>query len=142
MNLEQYCAYLELFNARDYDGVLSHLHHDAEIVFAGMALRGHQAVRDFYAFFHAHVDETISLNRFLGNDDMVALEGTVRLEARRDLTAEMLAAKGLERLVALKQGDVVEMRQFIHYHLTEGRFSGAECAVLEPVGKVITSVPA
>jgi len=140
VNLEQYLAYLDLFNARDYDGVLSHFHDDAEIAFAGLALRGHRAIRDFYSFFHAHVDETISLSRFLSDDGTVALEATVRLEARHDLTAEMLAAKGLERLVALERGDVVEMRQFIHYQVVDGRFSRADCAVLEPVGRIITGL--
>jgi hypothetical protein len=140
MNLEQYRAYLDLFNARDYDGVLSYFHDDAEILFAGYALHGHQAVRDFYAFFHEHVDETISLSRFLSADDIVVLEATVRLEAKHDLTAEMLAEKGLERIVALKRGNVVEMQQFIHYHMVDGRFSRAICAVLEPVREVVTGL--
>ena len=140
MKIEQYRAYLELFNARDYDGIQAYFHEDAEIVFAGYALRGHQAVRDFYTFFHAHVDESITLNRFLSDGDTVVLEATVRLEARDDLTPAMLAAKGLDRIVALKRGEVVEMRQFIHYHLANGRFSRAMCAVLEPVSEVVTGL--
>jgi hypothetical protein len=142
VTLDQYRTYLELFNARDYEGILSYFDEGAEIAFAGLALRGHRAVREFYRFFHAHVDETISLSRFLSDNDTVVVEAVVRLKARRDLTAEMLAAKGLDRLVALRSGETVEMRQFIHYHIANGRFSHAECAVVAPVEKVITDLSA
>lgn len=140
MNEAQYRAYLGLFNARDYDGVLAHFVPDCEVVFAGYGFRGHDVVREFYAFFHDHVDEQISLTRFHGGTETVALEAVVRLEGKKDLTAEMLDEKGLGRLFALARGQVIEVPQFIHYHMRDGKFAKALCAIFEPGRDIVTKL--
>lgn len=61
-------------------------------------------VKDFYAFFHGAVDERITLHRFLSDEQTVALEATVRLEAKTDLTEDMLEARGLKGLFTLQKG--------------------------------------
>ena len=132
MTREDYENYLRLFNARDYDGVLDHFTDDAVVEFAGFAFEGRQMVRDFYAFFHAFVDERITLHRFLSDDQSVALEATVRLDGKADLTEDILEARGLKGLFTLNKGQVLEVPQFIHYHLRDGKFAKALCAVLIP----------
>jgi ketosteroid isomerase-like protein len=86
MELAAYQRYLDHFNRRDYDGVVAHFCPDAEVRFAGVVLTGHQAIRDFYSFFHDYVIESISVTKFAASDELVALEANVRLEAKMDWT--------------------------------------------------------
>lgn len=132
MTREDYDRYVALFNARDYDGVLAHFADDFELVFAGYVFRTKPEVRDFYAFLHAHVDESVTVHSFLSGPDMVALEADVRLEGIADMTPDMLAARGLDRIVPLARGQIVTIPQFIHYHLRDGKIVRALCAVFEP----------
>lgn len=124
-----YERYLGHFNSRDYDSVVDHFQPDAEVRFGGVVLRGHAAIREFYAFFHNYVIETITVSRFAASEQLVALEATVRLEATHDLTAEMLASQGYPGLVPLSAGEIIALEQFIHYHMEDGRFALASCLV-------------
>ncbi len=139
MDQQAYRAYLDCFNRRDYDGVLAHFSDDPEIGFAGYAFRGRETIRAFYAFFHDHVTETIAIRRFVSDADMIAIEAVVRLEGRKDLTHAALEARGLGRLVPLAAGQIVEIPQFIHYHLRDGKFTHALCAVFEAGDSVDTA---
>lgn len=138
MNRETYDAYLEHFHKRDYEGVLEHFTDDCEVVFAGYCFQGKQAVRDFYAFFHQHVDERIKVTHFVAGSGLVILETVVRLEGTRELSPLQLEARGLDRLVIPAPGQVVELPQFIHYHLSAGKFQKVLCAIFEPPHQVIT----
>lgn len=135
MDRTAYDRYLAAFNARDYETVLSHFAEDGafEVVFAGYAFRTREAVRAFYRLLHAHVDERITVHRYLSDDAMVAMEAEVRLEGIADLTSERLAAEGLSRIHPIAAGQVITLPQFIHYHLNgEGKIVRALCAVFEP----------
>lgn len=135
MDRAAYDRYLAAFNARDYEAVLDHFAADGafEVVFAGYAFRSRDAVRRFYRFLHAHLDERITVNRYIAADRMVAMEADVRLEALTDLTPAMLAAEGLDRIHPLAKGQIVTLPQFIHYHLDgAGKIVRALCAVFEP----------
>lgn len=132
MDRRAYETYLAKFNARDYEGVLAHFVEDPEVVFAGYALRSKPAIRDFYAFLHSYVREEIAISRYVSDGQTIALEAAVRLMGLKPLTPEVLAEHGFERLAAPPVGQTVEIPQFIHYHLREGKFCKAYCAVFEP----------
>ena len=132
MNRADYDRYVASFNARDYDAVLAHFADRFELRFAGYVFRTAEEVRKLYRFLHHYLDESVTVHAFVSDGSMVALEADVRLEARHDLTAEALAAEGLGRLVALHQGEVAVVPQFIHYHLEGGRIVRASCAVVDP----------
>jgi len=133
MNRSDYDAYLRAFNARDYDAVLAHFAEPFELVFAGYVFRTKEEVRRFYEFLHAYVAESVTVHSFVSDGRMVALDADVRLEGLADLTPELLAERGLERIVPIGRGQVVTIPQFIHYHLDgEGRIVRALCAVYEP----------
>lgn len=132
MDRAAYERYLALFNARDYDGVLAHFADAFELVFAGYRFRTKDEVRRFYAFLHRHVDEKITVHAFVSDGQFAAIEADVRLEGLAELTPEMLAAEGLERIHPLAKGQVVTIPQFIHYHLQDGKIVRALCAVFEP----------
>ena len=134
MERATYESYLAAFNARDYDRVLSFWDDGAvEVAFAGYAFRSKQAIRDFYGFFHDYVREEIAIHHYVANDRMIALEATVRLTGIKPLTPSLLAPQGLDGLATPDVGQVIEIPQFIHYHLRDGRFATAVCAVSGPV---------
>lgn len=141
MTREDYENYLRLFNAKDYDAVFAHFTDDCEVVFAGYCFQGKDTIRKFYDFFHAHTKETITLQRFVAGEDTVALEAIVQLEGLKTITQEMMAGMGMPRLAAMPEGGVFEMQQFIHYHLENGKFKRAMCAIFEPGTEVISSLP-
>ncbi|MBC7986236.1 MAG: nuclear transport factor 2 family protein [Sphingomonadaceae bacterium] len=132
MTRDDYDRYLEAFNARDYDAVLDHFADEFELVFAGYVFRTKDEVRRFYAFLHAHIAESVRVREFVSDGNMVALEADVRLEGIDEVTPEMLAEQGLERIQTLARGQVVTLPQFIHYHLVDGKIVRALCAVFEP----------
>jgi hypothetical protein len=132
MNRSDYERYLQQFNARDYDGVLSHFADHFELVFAGYVFRTKEEVRRFYAFLHGYVNETVTVHSFVSDGRTVALEADVQLEGIKDLTLEILAEHGYDRIVGLKAGEIVTIPQFIHYHLEDGKIVRALCAVYEP----------
>lgn len=132
MNRADYDRYISLFDARDYEGVLSHFAERFELVFAGYAFHTRSEVLNFYRFLHQYVNESVTVRRFVSDEHTVALEADVKLHARDDLTVALLARQGFERLVPLKRGETVTIPQFIHYHLENGKIVRALCAVYEP----------
>jgi len=132
MDRKAYDEYLARFHARDYDGVLSFYAERFEVTFAGYTLRSREAVRSFYGFLHRYLRETVIVDQFMSNDRMVVLEARVRLEGLQELTPEAARAAGYERLMTPPVGQIVEIPQFIHYHLEGGKIVKALCAVFEP----------
>jgi hypothetical protein len=129
MNRATYDRYLACFNARDYDGVMAFYAEEFVLEFAALRFTTREQVKQFYAFLHAHLDESIQVTAFVGNAQFVALEGIVRIEGKVDLTAEALAEAGYPGLFPLAKGQVFQIPQFIHYHLQDGRIVRAACAV-------------
>ena len=107
MDRSHYDRYLAAFTARDYDGVLSFWAEPFELTFAGYRFTRKAEVKAFYAFFHAYVDESITVNAYVSDARMVAMEVVVPLAA----------------------GQVLEIPQFIQYHLRDGMIVRAACAV-------------
>ena len=130
MTRKDYDRYAAAFNARDYDGVFDFYHENPRMAFFGIEITTREQLREFYTFLHDHVRETIKVERFAAGDDLVAVEGVIRIEAFRDLTREALDARGMQQFFPIKAGDVQEMRQYIHYHLQDGKIMGVGCAIV------------
>lgn len=130
MNRADYDRYAQAFNNRDYDTVFDFYAPGAAIRFFGVDLGTREAFKRFYGFLHAHVIETLTIERFAASDDLVALEGIIRVEATQDLDAATLAANGLDQFMPIARGEVQEMRQYIHYHVADGRFTSVGCAIV------------
>lgn len=130
MTREDYDRYAAAFNARDYGAVFDFYVPDPEIAFFGIAIRTREQLRDFYSFLHAHVRETIRVEKFAASEDLVAVEGVIRIEAFSDLTREALDARGMQKFSPMRAGTVMEMRQYIHYALRDGKFASVGCALV------------
>ncbi len=122
---------MEHFNTRDYEKVHRYFADDIVLKFAGYEFAGKNSIRRFYRFFHDHVDEKIIVHQFAGDDKNVVIDVTARLEAKKALTPATLKENGYERLVALRQGQVVEIPQFIHYRIEKDQFIEICCVIKE-----------
>lgn len=132
MDRKAYDRYLERFNARDYDAVLDHFAPRFEVSFGGYCLRTPSELRKFYGFLHHYVRESITVDEYLSNGSMIAIEARVRLEGLRELPRETATDAGFGDLLVPAAGQVVVIPQFIHYHLSQGKFTKALCAIYQP----------
>lgn len=129
MTRDDYERYAAAFNARDYDAVFDFYAENPRIAFFGIEISTRDQLRAFYTFLHRFVRETISIERFAASDELAAVEGTIRIEGIEDLTREVLDAHGMQRFFPIRAGDVQEMRQYIHYHLKDGKIESVGCAL-------------
>lgn len=130
MNREDYERYVQAFNARDYDTVFDFYAENPRMAFFGIEITTRDALKEFYGFLHQFVKETVTIERFAGSDELAAVEGLVRVEGIADLTSEILEARGMGQFFPINKGDVQEMRQYIHYHLKDGKIQSVGCALV------------
>ena len=130
MTREDYERYAAAFNARDYDAVFDFYAERPKMAFFGVEITTRDQLKDFYGFLHRYVKETVTVERFAGSDELAAVEGIVRVEGIEDLTPEILEARALGQFFPIARGEVQEMRQYIHYHLKDGKIESVGCALV------------
>ena len=130
MTREDYQRYAAAFNARDYDTVFDFYDENPKMAFFGIEITTRDQLKEFYGFLHQYVKETVTIERFAGSDELAAVEGIVRVEGIRDLTPEILAERGMPQFFPILTGEVQEMRQYIHYHLKDGKIESVGCALV------------
>lgn len=141
MNRDDYNRYLAAFNARDYDSVADFYAEPMKMDFFGVSLRSRDDLKRFYGFLHSYVKESVTVRNFAASDTLTAVDGIVRLEAFRDLSSDTLLANGCGAFHPMKAGDIVELRQFIFYTISDGRIVQTECAMLPPEQSVVRVTP-
>ena len=125
-----YQRYADAFNARQYDAVFDFYGPAPRMAFFGIEITTRQQLRDFYGFLHQYVIETVTVERIAVSETLCAVEGIVRIEATQDLTREALDANGMAQFFPIAKGEVQEMRQYIHYHLKDGKIEQVGCALV------------
>jgi ketosteroid isomerase-like protein len=130
MTREDYDRYVAAFNARDYDAVFDFYAENPRLAFFGIEITTRGQLKEFYGFMHRYVKETVTVERFAGSGELAAVEAIVRIEATGDLTREILDARGMQQFFPIAKGEVQEMRQFIHYHLRDGKIASVGCALV------------
>jgi len=124
-----YEAYAKAFNARDYDAVFDFYAENPRMEFFGVKITTREQLKEFYRFLHAYVKETVTIERIAVSDELAAVEGVVRIEGTADLTREALDARGLQQFFPIARGEVQELRQYIHYHLQDGKIASVGCTL-------------
>ena len=130
MTREDYDRYVAAFNARDYDTVFDFYAENPRIAFFGIEITTRDQLKEFYGFLHRYVKEMVTVERFAGSDELGAVEAIVRIEGIADLSREILDANGMEQFFPIAKGEVQEMRQYIHYHLKDGKIVNVGCALV------------
>jgi hypothetical protein len=130
MTRDDYERYAAAFNARDYDAVFDFYAENPRMAFFGIEITTREELRAFYGFLHRFVRETLAIERFASSEELAAVEGVIRIEGIEDLTREILDANGMEQFFPVAKGEVQEMRQYIHYHLKDGKIASVGCALV------------
>ncbi|WP_305096874.1 nuclear transport factor 2 family protein [Croceibacterium aestuarii] len=130
MTRQDYERYVAAFNARDYDTVFDFYAENPRMAFFGIEIATRDQLKDFYGFMHRYVKETVEIERFAASDELAAVEANVRIEATDHLTRDILDARGMQQFFPIAKGDVQEMRQYIHYHLKDGKIGSVGCALV------------
>ncbi len=130
MTREEFDVYLGKFNRRDYDGFLEYFADKFEMIHVGGSLKTRESVKKFYSFLHAYIKESVIVDRFVSDEDTIALEVRVQIEGAKELTPEAVAASDYPKLKPLTVGQIAVIPQFIHYHLEKGKFVKVVCAEL------------
>jgi ketosteroid isomerase-like protein len=125
----RYDQYLAAFNARDYDAVADFYVDPPRMEFFGIVITSRQELKEFYAWLHSFVKESVTLRNFAASESCTACDAVVRIEALRDLTREELDARGAAGFFPIRAGEVQEIRQFIFYTVRDGRIEKVEAAL-------------
>jgi hypothetical protein len=130
MNREEFDVYLKKFNSRDYEGFLDYFADEFEMIHVGGSFKTRESVMKFYNFLHAYIKESVIVDRFVSDENIVVLEARVQIQGVKELTSEAVAASDWPKLNTLAVGQIVVIPQFIHYHLEKGKFVKVVCAEL------------
>ncbi len=130
MTREEYDQYLLSFNGKDYSRVLEYWAPEFEVIVQGQLLfNSPETLIKTYGFLHDRVKEEVFVQSFLSDKDKIFMEAIVRITAKQTITAEDLAHEGINGIMPINEGDVVDIPQFIHYHLEHGKFKKGVCLV-------------
>jgi hypothetical protein len=105
-------TYIGHFNARRYPEQIAYYAPDVRFSVGSLTLASPQAIADFYADFHADVDEHVELLRFAMTGDTVAGILAARFEPRTTYDRNGLR---------FETGTVYELVTFLFYTLQQGK---------------------
>lgn len=125
----RYEQYLAAFNAKDYDAVADFYVDPPSMSFFGIEIRSREELKQFYAWLHSCVKESVTLRNFAASESCTACDAIVRIEAIRDLDRAALDAKGATGFFPIRAGEVQEIRQFIFYTVKQGKIEKVEAAL-------------
>lgn len=130
MNRKEYDRYLASFNDRDYDKVLGFWAPEFVVYLQGEVLfDSPEKLKQTYRFLHEHVTEEVLVEHFLSDETHVFMEAIVRIKAFKTITAEALAANGIKGIMPIAAGVAIDIPQFIHYRLQDGKFKEGACLI-------------
>ena len=119
MTQDDYHLYLAAFNARDYAAMETFFADDFVLENAGFAVRGKEAFRAFYAFFHEYCAEEVCFREFFPGQQGFIANVMIRFTGLKDLSPKVLAEKGYQGMSVVPCGVSVEVEFYIHYLLNE-----------------------
>ena len=121
--------YVRRFNSRDYEGVLEYWAKSFTVSFAGYTFHNREEFIDkFYkGFFHQYVNESLHIDQFISNENLLIIEARVHIQAKKELTHEMAVAAGYGNMKTPPLGKTLEIPEFIHYHVADGKFISVVC---------------
>lgn len=121
--------YVRRFNSRDYEGVLEYWAKNFTVSFAGYTFHNREEFIDkFYkGFFHQHVNESLHIDQFISNENLLIIEARVHIQTKKELTHEAAVAAGYGNMRTPPLGKTLEIPEFIHYHVADGKFISVVC---------------
>lgn len=115
MKESEFISYIEAFNTRDYDRMISYYRPDVVLELPAATPEGPQGIKAYYQNLHADVRELLSLDYFVADGDKLAVELYTEFRARNDRPGFSFRP--------LKAGDVFRCTNMVHYDLSDGLFA-------------------
>jgi ketosteroid isomerase-like protein len=116
MTKEQFTAYINAFNNKNYSDFGNYYNEDVVLVIAGeKELRGREEIFNFYKKTNAQTERIIQINKIITCGKMLAAE----------LQSEFIALEDVPDFIAgpVKKGGRIFINTFVYYNLINGRFS-------------------
>lgn len=133
MTEDDYHRYIAAFNARDYAALETFFADDFVLENAGFRVDGKPAFRAFYAFFHEYCREEVIFRGFYPGKDGFVANVVIRFTGLRDLSPEVLEARGYSGMTPVPAGVSVDVEFLILYHLdASGKIDFIKGAVWVP----------
>jgi hypothetical protein len=132
MTEADYHRYIQAFNARDYATLETFFADDFALENAGFRVQGKPAFRAFYAFFHEYCREEVVFKGFYPGKDSFVANVVIRFTGLRELSQDVLDAKGYSGMTPVPVGTTVEVEFLILYLLDDGLIRHIKGAVWVP----------
>jgi ketosteroid isomerase-like protein len=114
--LAAFAAYTAAFSNADFERFPKFYTDDVTLKLNALPLiEGKQGIIDFYRPMFARVRENLTIHKVLADDTAIALDATTRFTAVEDAPDFVVGA--------LRKGDYIEGRVFVHYALRDGLIS-------------------
>lgn len=108
-------AYVAAFNARDYHGFGAYYHPEVDFRGQAAALRGAEAIMEFYSMIHDQVVETVKVLTFIGSPSLIAAEWQTTLVSKGDWPDFPNAP--------MRYGERRQSKNFAFYDIRDGHFT-------------------
>lgn len=119
MTEDDYHRYIAAFNARDYAALETFFADDFVLENAGFAVRGKQAFRAFYAFFHQFCREEVAFREFFPGQQGFVANVVITFTGLEELSQAELDARGYPGMTPVPVGVSVPVEFYIHYMLND-----------------------
>ena len=119
MTEADYHRYIAAFNAQDYGALETFFADDFALENAGFRVEGKLAFRAFYAFFHEYCREEVVFKGFYPGKDGFVANVVIRFTGLKELSQEVLDAKGYPGMTPVPVGVTVDV-EFLILYLLDG----------------------
>ena len=120
MDRAQFDDYIARFNAQDMTAFDAYPHPDMRCLNGTLDISGVEGFKRHYQQIWSTFDEALTVERFIGDADTVAIRMWAHFTATRDDDASMFGS--------VRRGDAFDFRGVIIYELADGRFTDIQVA--------------
>ncbi|WP_157264070.1 nuclear transport factor 2 family protein [Azohydromonas aeria] len=122
MRREQFDDYVRRFNARDTSAFDDYLAHDVRVQNGGLHYEGVQAMKDHYGRIWSSMKETLTVKRFVADEETAAVELHTHFEVERDDPASVFGP--------VLAGETFDYTGIVMYRIRDLRFADIRVSYL------------
>lgn len=120
LTLDDFMVYINRFNAND-PGFIEFYHPDVVLELGAEQIRGREGIGAFYANVKQYISETLEVTQYIADENGIAVELPTRFECIADWQDSFWG-------LPLKRGQVMRIVSFVHYAVTDRKFSHIKSA--------------
>lgn len=120
MEREIFDDYIRRFNARDVTAFDDYIAADLHMQNGLLEFEGRQGMKDHYAKIWVSFTENLTVERFVSDEDTIAIQMWARFTARRDDPGSLFGP--------VREGETFDFRGLIMYRLADEKFADIKVA--------------